>query len=150
MMPAPRTTPLQPYSPKVPVLAGMNGCQLAVLTNAAPAKITMITTDSFTRTIALLTLADSRIPMTINTVTATVMSTAGRLNTAVIGPPAVWMIVPGAAESNAGNSTPTKSCRKLVRWPDQPTATVAAPSAYSSTRFQPMIHAKNSPRVAYP
>src|ERR1700683_1091189 len=123
MMPAPLTTPLQPYSPKVPVLGGMNGCQLATLMYAAPPRITMITTASFTRTIALLTLADSRMPMTINTVTATVMSTAGRLNTAVIGPPAVWMIVPGAADSNAGNSTPTKSCRKLVKRPDQPTET---------------------------
>src|SRR6266498_3115339 len=28
---------------------------------------------------------------------------------------------------------------KLTKWPDQPTPTVAAPAAYSSTRSQPMI-----------
>src|SRR5215468_413241 len=39
--------------------------------------------------------------------------------------------------------------RAAVREPDQPTATVEAPIAYSSTRSQPMIHAASSPSVAY-
>ena len=69
---------------------------------------------------------------------------------AVTGPFAVWTIVPGAAANAAGKSIPTKSWRKLLRCPDQPTATVAAPSAYSRIKSQPMIHATNSPSVAYP
>ena len=40
-------------------------------------------------------------------------------------------------------------CKMNVKYPDQPTLTVEAPSAYSSTSPQPTIHAKNSPIVAY-
>ncbi len=36
-----------------------------------------------------------------------------------------------------------------TKCPDQPTPTVAAPAAYSSTRSHPMIQAMNSPIVAY-
>ena len=64
---------------------------------------------------------------------------AGRACTSVHG---------AARPARPGICMPRKSCRKLTRWPDQPTATVAAPSAYSRIRSQPMIHAKNSPSVA--
>ena len=148
MTPPPRSTPLHPYSPKVPVLGGMNGCQLAVFTYAAPPTMTMITTATLTKTIAVLTVADSLMPMMMRIVTSTVMITAGRLKTAVTGPAAVATTVPGAPAKRAGKSTPTKSWRKLVRFPDQPTATVAAPSAYSRIRSQPITHATNSPSVA--
>src|SRR5207302_9319019 len=37
-----------------------------------------------------------------------------------------------------------------MKYPLHPEATVAAPKAYSSTRSQPMIHAKTSPNVAHP
>ena len=37
---------------------------------------------------------------------------------------------------------------KLLKYPDQPAATVAAPKPYSSPRSQPMIQATNSPSVA--
>src|SRR4029453_3922770 len=140
--------PLQPYSPKVPVFSGMNGCQLAVLTQNAPPMMTITTTATLMTTMAELTLADSLMPTTMSAVTSTAMITAGRLNTAVTGPPPVWTMVPGAAARCAGNCTPTKSCRKLVRCPDQPTATVAAPSAYSRIRSQPITQAMNSPSVA--
>src|SRR5262244_2922186 len=128
----------------------MNGCQFAVLTYAAPPTITMTTTATLMKTIAVLTFADSLMPTTISAVTTAVMITAGRLKTAVTGPAAVATTVPGAAANRAGKSTPTKSCRKLVRFPDQPTATVAAPSAYSRIKSQPITHATNSPSVAYP
>ena len=36
-----------------------------------------------------------------------------------------------------------------VRYPDHPTATAAAPTAYSSTRSHPMIQPTSSPIVAY-
>src|SRR5438128_1646173 len=140
--------PLQPYSPNGPALGGMNGCQFALFTYAAPPRMTMMTTPTFTMTIAVLTLADSLIPITINAVTATVMMTAGRLMIASGLQPAILITVQGAAASDGGKLMPTKSWRKLVRWPDQPTATVAAPSAYSRMRSQPMIQAMNSPSVA--
>jgi hypothetical protein len=37
----------------------------------------------------------------------------------------------------------------LLKYSLQAMATVAAPTAYSRTRSQPMIHATNSPIVAY-
>src|ERR1700682_2100584 len=126
----------------------MNGFQFAVLTNAAPPRITISTTPTLTMTIAEFTLADSLTPMTIRTVTAIVMSTAGRLMIASGLHPGALINVHGAAASDAGMLTPTKSWRNAVKWPDQPTATVAAPSAYSRIRSQPMIHAMNSPSVA--
>src|SRR2546425_1090437 len=148
MTPAPRRTPLHPYSPNGPALGGMNGCQFAELMYAAPPRITISTTPTLMMTITELTLADSLTPITISTVTASVMSTAGRLKIASGLHPGALMSVHGAAASDAGMLMPTKSWRKATRWPDQPTATVDAPSAYSRIRSQPMIQAMNSPSVA--
>src|SRR5437773_2645435 len=108
------------------------------------------TTATLMITITELTFADSFTPMTMRTVTARVMSTAGRLKTASGLQPGALIRVHGAAASEAGKLMPRKSCMKAVKWPDQPTATVAAPSAYSRIRSQPMTHAMNSPSVAYP
>src|SRR5699024_586460 len=110
--------------PNLPVFSGMKGDQLAVSTNIPPAAITRITTATFTTTMIALTRADSWMPTTSSAVTNTVISTAGRLNTAVtIEPSAMVIAVPGAALRAAGNVTP-KSCRKLMTYPDHPTATV--------------------------
>jgi hypothetical protein len=151
MTPAPRSTPLQPYSPKVPVLGGMNGCQFSVWMNMAPAPITIITIATLITTITAFTVADSLMPTISSIVTRIVMITAGTLKTATvvgaIAPPASCTIVPGAALHFAGNCSPSW-CSSVTRLPDQPTATVAAPRAYSRIRSQPMIHAMNSPSVA--
>src|SRR3954452_7899513 len=128
----------------------MNGCQFAVLTNPMPPTITTTTTATLMMTIAELKFADSLIPMMISAVTASVISTAGTFKTAASLQPAARIAQHGADANRAGMSTPTKSCRKLDRCPDQPTATVAAPRAYSRMRSQPITQAKNSPRVAYP
>src|SRR5207248_2181999 len=48
----------------------------------------------------------------------------------------------------AGKTMPTFA-RTFWKYPDQPVATVALPTAYSSTRSQPMIQANSSPSVAY-
>src|SRR5437879_8776663 len=109
----------------------------------------------------LLTCADSLMPITgIVDISATT-NTAGRLTIApvrlspVCAQPArpAWTFaavhhVVGAAVSPAGSLRP-KFPSRLTKWPDQPTPTVAAPAAYSSTRSQPMIHAISSPIVAY-
>jgi hypothetical protein len=50
---------------------------------------------------------------------------------------------PATAETSDGRS------QKLNKVFDQPELTVLAPIAYSSVRSQPMIHANNSPSVAY-
>src|SRR3954453_12702722 len=146
---APRSTPLQPYSPNCPVFAGTNGCQLSARTNQIPPAITTAITPTLTATMIVFVVVDSRTPTSNSSVTAHVISTAGRLKTAVTEPPfASITCVPGAALTAAGNCSP--SCpRRLDRCPDQLTATVAAPSAYSSTRSHPIIQATSSPSVAY-
>src|SRR5918996_2948112 len=105
--------------------------------------MTISTTATFTITIAVLTLADSLMPITMSTVTAMVMNTAGRLITASGLQPEALTSVHGADATDAGMSMPAKSWKKLTRCPDHPTATVAAPSAYSRMRSHPMTHAKN-------
>src|SRR3989440_10966701 len=152
----------------------MNGCQLAGLMAWVAPPMNRSTTATFTNTMTLLTLADSLMPMTSSVGMMAMMIMAGRLNTAVTCgrlfgsiPRAdtvcnsasvtafqpwsgMWMsCVPRAAERVAGTSSPT-SCRNDTTYPDQPMATVTAPSAYSSTKSQPMIHANSSPSVAYP
>src|SRR5207249_12228065 len=82
-IPAPCMTPLQPNWPRTPVLGGMNGCQLAEFTTLAAPKMNSSTTATFTNTIMLFTVADSRIPITSSSVMMPMMMTAGRLKIAV-------------------------------------------------------------------
>src|SRR5439155_14959909 len=51
--------------------------------------------------------------------------------------------VPMAAASSPGTCIPI-SPKKEITYPDQPTETAIAPTAYSRTKSQPMIHAKSS------
>src|SRR5260370_34752163 len=63
-----------------------------------------------------------------------------------------FMIAPGTDNGacvHAGGRWIPKPRRRIARYPDHPDATVAAPTAYSSTRSQPMIHATSSPILAY-
>ena len=126
----------------------MNGCQLAGLMAWAAPMMNSSTTATFTNTITLLTFADSLMPMTRSVVMIAMMMTAGRLKTAVmVEPSARVTTVPRAADSAGGTMIPM-SLRNETTYPDHPIATVTAPSAYSSTRSQPMIQAKISPSVA--
>ena len=76
------------------------------------------------------------------------IAVAGRLNTPLIVLPSGSATSdPGGAVSCAGKFTPM-SDRILIKLPDQPTAIVDAPSAYSRIKSQPMIHANSSPSVA--
>lgn len=61
----------------------------------------------------------------------------------------VWVpsTLSGAPTSAAGSVTPS-SDRNAVKYPDQPTETVAAANRYSRIRSRPMIPARNSPSVA--
>ena len=60
--------------------------------------------------------------------------------------PVAELYVSGADLNSPGTCTP-KIPSTSWRYPDQPLATVAPPTAYSSIRSHPMIHAKSSPRV---
>ena len=52
------------------------------------------------------------------------------------------------AQLERTSEVPHAAEQLVRRYCDQPFATTAAPTANSSTRSQPMIHATNSPNVA--
>src|SRR2546428_11963249 len=107
----------------------MNGCQLAALTACAANTMNSTTTASLMKTITLLTLADSLMPMTRSVVTRAMITTAGRLKMAdTCVPSGQATIVPRAADCAQGTLMPT-SCWNETTWPDQPIATVTTPSA---------------------
>src|ERR1051325_1553397 len=59
--PAPRSTPLHPNSPNLPVFGGTKGCQLAVFTYFAPKPTNNNSTATLMTTITVLNPADSLI-----------------------------------------------------------------------------------------
>src|SRR5215510_13978183 len=81
-MVAARMMPAQPNWFSTPVGSGMNGCQFAVLMKNAPTAMNRMITVTLMATMMLLTVADSDTPITSRMVTASVMNTAGRLNSA--------------------------------------------------------------------
>src|SRR5262249_24260744 len=128
----------------------MNGCQLAEWTACAAPTMNISTTATLTSTMTLLTVADSRMPITSSNVMMAIMMTAGRLKMAVTWVPSASVTsVPRAADSCAGMLMPT-SCKNGTTEPDQPIDTVTAPRAYSIIKSQPLIHAKTSPSLAQP
>lgn len=81
----------------------MNGCQLAVTTNAAPAAMNTRTTATLIMTMMTLTRADSLTPRINSAVMAATTAKAGKLNTAVTDvPSAAWTTLPGEAVSDGG------------------------------------------------
>src|SRR5215213_2220721 len=101
--PAPRSTPLHPNSPNVPVFAGTNGCQFAVFTYAAPNPMNNSSTTTFTTTITELKPADSRMPITRIADTSSTIAAAGRLNTPLtVLPSASATSNPGGPDNAAG------------------------------------------------
>src|SRR4051812_24259782 len=105
--PAPRNTPLQPNSPNLPVFGGMNGCQLARFTYAAPNTTNSTSTTTFTMTMMVLKPADSLMPTTRIAETASTMSAAGTLNTPVtVLPSASATSEPGGPVNAGGMLTP--------------------------------------------
>src|ERR1041384_1377904 len=112
-------------------------------------------------TMKLLTVADSLMPMTRTVDIRMTMKTAGRLIHAPVKMSPTFehpatAAVTLACEHHCGGE-PASCAGKVIpkllssdtKWPDQPTPTVAAPAAYSSTRSHPMTQATSSPIVAY-
>ncbi len=75
---------MNPNSPNSPAFGGMKGCQLAVLMKPIPATTNSSTTAILTNTIAVFTLADSRMPLTSTIVTSRTTIMAGTLMIAVV------------------------------------------------------------------
>src|SRR4030095_7450728 len=114
---------------------------------AARMKITI--TATLIHTMMLLAVADSLIPMYRIQPSASTISTAGRLMTApVVARKLSAPLSSGALVSAAGRWMPHPASM-LTTYCDQPTATADADIRYSSDRFQPMIHATDSPSVQY-
>ena len=99
------------------------------------------------KTMTLLTVALSETPTTSRPVTAAMPSIAGRF---MIPWPTTtpFTLIGPVAVSACGIVIPRLSCRRLVRYPDHPTATVEAASPYSSSSSRPMIQATISPMDA--
>ena len=93
----------------------------------------------------VLKIALSRVPIISSHVTSKAMISAGKL----INPPGAPPNAKGPAASQAGNWIPKNSLRIVpLKYPDQPTDTALAATAYSRISAQPTVHARNSPIVA--
>src|SRR3954463_7711786 len=99
-----------------------------------------ISTPIFVITIAALTFADSLAPRISSNVHRPTSTTAGRLKM----PPCS-----GADESASGIVKPNRLSSSSLRYCDQPTATAAADTPYSSSRQAATTIAAPSPSVAY-
>src|SRR5438132_13442042 len=109
----------------------MNGCQLAGLIAWAAPPMNSSTTATFTKTMTLLTFADSLMPMTSSVVMIAMMITAGRLKTAVmVDPSARVTAVPRAADSAGGTVIPM-SLRHEKTYHEHPMSIVTAHCEYA-------------------
>ena len=100
---------------------------------------------SFIMTITVLIKEDLDVPKIKRMETAERIATAGRLKKPwAIVPLASWTVSKGEADKR-GSIPMCHVAKKETTYPDQLTATVEAPTAYSKISAQPIIHAINSP-----
>src|ERR671916_630765 len=118
-----------------PPAGGTNGDQLAVFTKKIPKPIKKNTTASLIVVTVRLNPELRRMPITRITVRINAMAAAGRFTTSPV--------------MAGGRLTPKKLSRIRLKYCDQPTETVAAPTVNSRIKSHPMIQAKNSPMEAY-
>jgi hypothetical protein len=128
------------------VAAGMKGVWFAGLMKPQPSTMTMSTMVTFVITMMLLTQADSCVPRTRRAVRTNRMPIAGRfMMPCTLGSDAMRSI--GEWYHWKGMLQPASWSTRL-KYSLQAIATVAAPTAYSRQRSQPMIQATSSPMVA--
>ena len=125
--------------------SGMYGVWLAGLMKPQPIAITMTTMATLTTTIRPLTKADSWVPRMSRAESSARITTAGTFMIPEMSVPG--MVSKGECVHWYPSSMPKKP-RTRLKYSVQAMATVEAPTAYSSTRSQPMIQATNSPMVA--
>src|SRR4029079_17887644 len=126
--------------------AGMKGVWLAGLMNPQPIAITSRTIDTLMMTMIELTTADSWVPRISSAVRIARMNTAGTFMMPCT--PVSAITSNGECVHSYGIRGPNHARTRLA-YSLHAIATVAAPTAYSSTRSQPMIQATSSPMVAY-
>src|SRR5665213_495045 len=140
----------------MPALGGMKApagllavTQFAALKAGTVQTMNSAITTSLTATMKLLKRAASRVPATSSNVMSTMIAAAGRFRTAPVDDQTCCLAsyANGDDTNRAGSFSP-KSAARLTKYPDQPIATVTAPTAYSRIRSQPIIQATNSPSVA--
>src|SRR5919197_4919487 len=120
-----------------------NGAKCARLSDSQPCSptITNITsTPILVITMIALTFADTLAPRSSSRVHNSTRTTAGTLNT----PPCS-----GACAIASGIVKPNRLSKNSLRYCDQPTATAAAETPYSSSRHAATTIAIPSPSVAY-
>src|SRR3954464_3840335 len=106
----------------------------------SPTTTNSASTPSLISTMIALTFADSLAPRSSSDAQSQISTTAGRLNT----PPCS-----GACEIESGIVNPKRLSSSSLRYCDQPTATPAAETPYSSSRHAATTIATASPSVAY-
>src|SRR5947209_10802256 len=114
---------------------GMNGCRFFEWKYDRPATMTSRMIESLIATITAFTVLDVRIPRHSSPAISSTITAANTLWWSPYIQVGTWRF------HGEELSTTLKYC-------DQPEATVAAPSASSSIRSQPMIQATSSPRLA--
>ena len=131
MMPAAEVIPLRPAGAKSERLSESQPVT-AITTKKA-------STPSLIITMIALTRADSLAPRSRSDAHSAIRITAGMLNT----PPCS-----GACDSDSGIVKPKRLSNSSLRYCDQPTATAAADTPYSSSRHAATTIATPSPSVA--
>src|SRR5262249_4283002 len=100
-------------------------------------------------TIIMFKRADSRMPAIQMTEVSTTMNTAGKLTNPYANEPSAKVTISNGEDANRAGKEMPSNFKIWTKVADQLTDTVAADTAYSSTKSQPMIHARYSPIVAY-
>ena len=131
MMPAALVMPCRPNGAKSERWSEFQPW-MPMATNSSSTPILIIT-------MTALTFADSLAPRISSSAHSTIRTTAGRLST----PPCS-----GACERLSGMVKPKTLSRNSLRYCDQPTATAAAETPYSSSRQAATPMAGSSPSVA--
>src|SRR5215213_7162399 len=132
MMPAAVVTPFRP--------SGKKFVRLSDSQPDTPTTTNRIRTAILISTMVALTLADSLAPRSSSDAQSQISTIAGRLTTPSCS---------GDAESECGIVNPNRLSSSSLRYCDQPTATPAADTPYSSSRQAATTIATPSPRVAY-
>src|ERR671915_11695 len=123
-----------------PAPNGAKSDRLSEFQPVTPTTTKSTSTPILISTMAALTLADSLAPRISSSVHSTTSAIAGRL----ITPSAS-----GAFERSAGIVNENRLSSSSLRYCDQPTATAAADTPYSSSRQAATTIATPSPSVAY-
>src|SRR5919108_3044378 len=119
---------------------GVKSDRLSEFQPLTPTTTNRMSTPILVRTIAALTFADSLAPRRSSSVHSTTRTIAGTLITPSCS---------GAFAIESGIVKPNRLSKNSFRYCDQPTATAAADTPYSSSRQAATTIAMPSPNVAY-